>query len=193
MGRPSVKRERSEQIMAATARCVAEVGLAGLTLETVSAESGMSRGHIRHYVGNRDDLIMALVQWELSNDDPASGTMLPDDDNIDAMLDFLYGEAFSAPTDDNAVVRELLNAARTNDEIRTAMLDGYMQLRQQVADIVRRAHPGLTRKRAMDLAYALLALAIGNAVVTDLKRTTDFDTIVRAAAVALIGAQVARS
>lgn len=180
MGRPSVKEERREQILEATARCVARVGLAGLTLEKVSGESGMSRGHVRHYVGNREDLILALVEWELRKDDELSHAS-DRDGGTDLMLDYLYGAPFSAPTDDNSVILELLNAARTNTDIRTAMLDGYTGLRREIHAVLVAAHPDADREELWNRAYALLALAIGNAAMSDLDPAADFDPIVRGA------------
>lgn len=178
MGRPSVKAERREQILAATARCVARVGLAGLTLEKVSAESGMSRGHIRHYVGNREDLVLALVQWEIGKDDELAGAE-NEPDSVPTMLDYLYGAPFSAPTDDNSVILELLNAARTNDDIRGAMLDGYTALRREIHAVLVANYPDADADELWKRAYALLALAIGNAAMSDLDPATNFDAIVR--------------
>jgi len=57
VGRPSLAEERIATILAATGRSIARNGVNGTTLEKVAAESGMSRSHIRHYVGNRADLI----------------------------------------------------------------------------------------------------------------------------------------
>ncbi|MGH3225487.1 MAG: TetR/AcrR family transcriptional regulator, partial [Streptosporangiaceae bacterium] len=48
---------RREQILDAVTRCVAEYGLEGTTLERVAEASGFSRGHIRHYVGNREEML----------------------------------------------------------------------------------------------------------------------------------------
>lgn len=180
MGRPSVKAERREQILAATARCVARYGLAGLTLEKVSEESGMSRGHVRHYVGNRDDLILALVQWELGKDDELTGATGPER-SLELMMGYLYGAPFSAPTDDNSVILELLNAARTNGAIRKAMLDGYTGLRTEIHAILVATYPDSDPADLWERAYALLALAIGNAAMSDLDPSTNADPVVRAA------------
>ncbi|MFC6714154.1 TetR/AcrR family transcriptional regulator [Branchiibius cervicis] len=181
-----MRTERRAQILAATAQCVATFGLAGLTLEKVSAESGMSRGHIRHYIGNRDDLILALVEWELGRDEIAAGGQLTDSSNIAAMLDYLFGPTFSEPGDENTVVLELLNAARTNDGIREAMLDGYNGLRQQINSVLSDTFPAADAELLSGRSYALLCLAIGNAALSDLDRSTASDPIVRAAAERII-------
>lgn len=94
MGRPSVAGERREQIMKAAARSVARHGLAGSTQERIAATAGMSRSHIRHYVGNRDDLIDALWDHVItpyfdSMQDALSGHEPPVRPRV--LVDFLFG------------------------------------------------------------------------------------------------------
>lgn len=71
MGRRSLAAERRQQVLEAASRCLARNGLAGTTLEKIAEESGLSRSHVRHYVGNRDDLLLALVDWVQERDDRA--------------------------------------------------------------------------------------------------------------------------
>ena len=61
MARPSKKQERTEEILNAFYRCVARYGLEGSTLERIAEESGLKRSLVRHFVGNRDELISLLV------------------------------------------------------------------------------------------------------------------------------------
>ena len=61
MGRKSLKEERSALILDAFGRCVARFGLEGTSLEQIATEAGVKRSLIRHYLGNRDDLILALA------------------------------------------------------------------------------------------------------------------------------------
>lgn len=92
MGRPSLAAERTEQIVLAACRCVARYGLDEATLEQISLESGLSRGHIRHYVGSRDNL-MNLV-WARVSETFLSrlthvGTADPHE-HVERLLDHLY-------------------------------------------------------------------------------------------------------
>ncbi|MCL3816950.1 TetR/AcrR family transcriptional regulator [Aeromicrobium wangtongii] len=94
MGRPSLATERTEQIVLAACRCVARSGLDGATLEQISAESGLSRGHIRHYVGSRDNL-MDLVWVRVSESflSELSGVTATDpQQQVDQLLDRLFAE-----------------------------------------------------------------------------------------------------
>ena len=94
MARPSKAEERKEQILDAFERCVVRTGIQGVTLEGVAKEAELPRSLVRHFVGNRDDMVEAVFErftrraealWSgLSNRRPS----------IDEMLEFLVKEAF---------------------------------------------------------------------------------------------------
>ncbi|WP_254429764.1 TetR/AcrR family transcriptional regulator [Ruegeria atlantica] len=54
--------QRSEEVLDAYMTCVARYGLDGATQERVAAEAGVKRPLLRHYLGNRDQMITALNQ-----------------------------------------------------------------------------------------------------------------------------------
>lgn len=61
MGRKSLAEIRSEEILRAFERCIIKYGL-DVSLEQIAAETGVRRSIIRHYIGNRDELIEALIE-----------------------------------------------------------------------------------------------------------------------------------
>ena len=61
MPRPSLKDQRTEEILDAYLTCVARFGLEGATQERIAAEAGVKRPLLRHYLGNKDQMISALV------------------------------------------------------------------------------------------------------------------------------------
>lgn len=186
MARPSVEQERRAEIFDAAARCVVKFGLSRLTLEKIAEEAGMSRGHIRHFVGNRDDLIVGLAAWmherNAEASDEGSGAALA----IDEMFEYLYGDEFSEPGDENTVILELLTASRSNAELRAAMLGGYNQTREAIRTALADRFPRLPAAEVSDASYSFLALALGNAVMSDLDQAADYDPIVKASAVDLL-------
>lgn len=55
-----------ERLLAATYSCVARWGLSKTTLEDAAREAGLSRATVyRYFPGGRDELIEAVVAWEL--------------------------------------------------------------------------------------------------------------------------------
>lgn len=61
MSRPSLKGQRSEQILDAYLTCVARYGLDGATQERIATQAGVKRPLLRHYLGNKDEMIAALA------------------------------------------------------------------------------------------------------------------------------------
>ncbi len=62
MGRPDQSKERIDQILDAFEVCVVRHGLERTTLQMVAEEASVARALIRHYLGNRDSVLIALVK-----------------------------------------------------------------------------------------------------------------------------------
>lgn len=65
VGRPSNRDARFEQVMQALLRSVARFGFDGASLTQIAQEAGLSRPLVRHHLGNRDDMMMALQDYVL--------------------------------------------------------------------------------------------------------------------------------
>ena len=61
MARPSIAAERREEILTAFENCALRKGLAATTLNDVAEESGLQRSLIRHFVGNREEMVKGLI------------------------------------------------------------------------------------------------------------------------------------
>lgn len=65
MPRPSLAPQRINEILDAFEQCILEVGIGSCALEQIAATAGMKRSILRHYIGNKDDIIVALGQrWK---------------------------------------------------------------------------------------------------------------------------------
>lgn len=62
MARPSLKDQRSAEILDAYLTCVAKFGLEGATQERIAEEAQVKRPLLRHYLGNKSAMIAALTQ-----------------------------------------------------------------------------------------------------------------------------------
>lgn len=95
MGRPTVKQERTREILDAFEACVARFGVEGATLERIAGQAGLARPLIRHHVGNREELLQSLVdrfvqKWHSQTD--AMIAMMPDRGRSMALIDILFDE-----------------------------------------------------------------------------------------------------
>jgi AcrR family transcriptional regulator len=174
MGRPSLAPQRTEQILQATYTCLRQHGLAGTTLERVSEESGLSRSHVRHYVGNRDDLLRTFADWLFAGFETSLAEMvaeIPPGDGLAAVIDYMFGSGFLPVSDDDAVVRELVTASLSDDTLRAGMQARYEHAIRMIADVVRSAAPATSRTRANVLAYGIWCLALGNSTLAEIGLT----------------------
>lgn len=163
MGRPSLAVERRAQILDGVTRCVAVHGIADSSLERMAAESGFSRSHIRHYLGNRDDVILAL--WDHLTSPYSEQIVLIRTDieptaRLSALIDFLFGPAMERLESD-AALDALFSAGPTHPELQRRINETYLTLERHIAHIVRESDPSMAQRTADEVAYSLLCLAIG--------------------------------
>lgn len=100
MPRPSLKNQRSEEILDAYLTCVARFGLEGATQERIAAEAGVKRPLLRHYLGNREQMVAALCVHVVKT--------------FNAMSDELT-EALTSVTTPEEVVEFLFTSEEGND------------------------------------------------------------------------------
>ena len=155
MGRPSVKEERREQILMAYETCVARFGVEGASLEKVAEEAGLARPLIRHNIGNREDLLAALVERFLDRSDRSVRVMidaLPTPGSIHILIDWLFDSEYS-----NAqfvLVAEALIAASQNDPaLATLMRNWTRDFVSTVRSVIELAYPA-TRADQLDAVAA---------------------------------------
>ncbi|MFD1373291.1 TetR/AcrR family transcriptional regulator [Actinoplanes sichuanensis] len=189
MGRPSMATERTEQIMQATARCLQKHGLAGTTLERVAEESGLSRSHVRHYVGNRDDLLRAFANWLYTGYEAEfTGKIAaaPDREKLPIAMDYLFSSGFLPIGDDDTVIRELITAGITDDSIRATLQERYLQAVQAVEQALAAEYPRASPGARRSVAYGLWCLALGNSTMAELQLPVASGGLIRTAAEQLL-------
>ena len=170
MGRPSLAAQRSEQILDAVTQCIGEFGIEGTTLERVAEASGFSRGHIRHYLGNREDML-TVFQHRLSTRyvqrmQDISDAAEPGQRGA-ALVRFLFGKEWG-PGQDSAAINALLWAAARDENVRTGLRATYLAMERAVARGLRADFPDLPAPECASTAYALLCLAFGHSSLLEL-------------------------
>ncbi|MES0881350.1 TetR/AcrR family transcriptional regulator [Roseibium sp. SCP14] len=100
MARPDIKDDRREQILDAFETCVARYGLEGATLAKVAEVAGLARPLIRHNVGNREDLLAALIERFLSQSRASMASLLsylPGENRLSVLVDLLFDPRYANP------------------------------------------------------------------------------------------------
>ncbi len=187
MARPSVADERREQIIAATFRTIAEYGVSATTLDRIATTAGMSRGHVRHFVGNRDALLIDAARafytegGQTSAILPESITELPD------ALDYLFGEEFIASTSENAIVLGFVELSRSTPEIAEVLTEAYLDTQTRIDAMLAAAHPDARPDARADAAVTVLSTALGNVFLEEFSHDPDRPARSRRMIEALLG------
>ena len=88
MPRPSLKTVRREEILEAFAFCAARFGLEGATQERIADRAGVKRSILRHYLGNRDEMTDALIDYmavQFDEETEALRLALPETGRVEAL------------------------------------------------------------------------------------------------------------
>ncbi|WP_157007446.1 TetR/AcrR family transcriptional regulator [Agromyces laixinhei] len=189
MGRPSIAAVRREQILDATKSTIAEHGVHGATLDRIADSAGMSRGHVRHFVGNRDRLLLDTAIAVFADRSGRVGSILPSEiADLEGALDYLFGPEFNSPDRENAVVLGLVELSRVTPDIADVLTTAYTATRVQLAELVARAHPDASQESCLTAAYGVLTCALGSVFLGDFDRDPARMTRTRAAAESLVAA-----
>lgn len=162
MGRPSLAEQRKAEILDAFGRCVARFGLEGSSLERIAEEAGMRRSILRHYIGNRDELIEALAEKVITDYRSETQRMLeglPASNRGKHLVNFLLPEKSMGTTEQLLVIEGLIGASATYPKVRKwvfGYIDYYVQL---IADQLCILAPAAKPKTCWEAAYALVCIS----------------------------------
>ncbi|UWQ89567.1 TetR/AcrR family transcriptional regulator [Rhodobacteraceae bacterium M382] len=165
MPRPSLKDQRSEEILDAYLTCVARFGLEGATQERIAAEAGVKRPLLRHYLGNRDQMIAALNEHVVETFNGLTGRLasaLAEAQNAEDMVGILFSE--DAESDPRLLLawQGLSVSAAENPEMRADLLDSLDRFLKVLSDtlnrIVPKADPARVRAVAQGISSSFVTL-----------------------------------
>ena len=161
MGRPDLSAERREQILDAFEYCIAHHGLEGSSLEMIAERAGVKRTIIRHYIGNRDDLLLALterlVERSLARIDLVVAA-LPRRGRARALVKYLLSDGGDRDAEAGAAMDLLIAMADQHPACRD-LLRGFMAtMVDKVAEQLALASPGASRKACWSVANGILAI-----------------------------------
>lgn len=166
-GRPSLAVTRRQEAISAFLSLIAERGLDTVTLDDVAHRAGMQRSVIRHYVGNRSELIVAALDELVDGYRGSVIETIGESPSIEVLLDYLFSSHWyrDQSTADRALdvlFREASRSEAMRDRLKTA----YESLVTVVADALlrdaRERSSLLTVEQAQATAYAIVCLAEHN-------------------------------
>ena len=193
MARPDLSAERSEQILDAFSRCVARSGLDATSLEDVAGEADVRRSIIRHYIGNRDELVEAFldrleVRLQRQNDDMRAWFIA--NPGVGSLPHYLF---WDAPDDELPVLESVYSAARRNPVI-AARLEGWLQgFADAIQDVLHASFPDADQEDITTVAHGLAAIYNNQQSMLTLGAPPRYRTMALAAAEVLIASLATRA
>jgi AcrR family transcriptional regulator len=144
MPRPSLKDQRSEQILDAYLTCVARYGLDGATQERIAAEAGVKRPLLRHYLGNKEGMVAALAEHVVAEYARLTAFMQAELATVktpEDLVDYLYQKDPSSDPRLMLAWQALTVAVADYPEMRAPLFDSLARFVDTIAAVLRRAAP----------------------------------------------------
>lgn len=172
MGRPSLAEKRKSEILDAFGRCVARFGLEGSSLEKIAEEAGMRRSILRHYIGNRDELVEALAEKVISDYRQQMQILLqnlPSKNRTQHLVNFLLPTSPIGSTEQLLVIEGLIGAANQYPKVRKLVFEYVDEFIETVADQIKLISPKTPAKKRWDAAYGLVCISFNQESLQPLK------------------------
>ena len=127
MPRRDLTEDRTRQILDAFEACILRYGLESSSLERVAEEAGVKRPLIRHYIGNRDALVLALARRFVDNYRAQVVTMfdqLGESRRVEKLFSALFSDRSGGGAESVLIFENLILEAAGQPDVRE-LLSGW--------------------------------------------------------------------
>lgn len=188
MGRKDLTEKRTSEILDAFARSMIKYGL-DTSLEQVSEEAGMTRSIIRHYIGNREDVINTLIEritQEYIAELQEEAAQIPQEAMIEATLDYLFSTEDDPEDIDKLIFDVMMTGKDRYPRAKQMLIEMFEVLVNMFVKSLQHAYPHAEESHCRDIAYSIIALAMSHETLTWMGVDARYNTAARASAEALI-------
>ncbi len=191
MARPSVKEQRTEEILDAFERCVGQFGVEGTSLERIAEESGLRRSLLRHHIGNRDELVDALAtrlvqKYSALLDglfEDAQGSLSSRD-----LVELLFDPRYRDQEGLDRVFEALLMSANSYPAVNECLKAWYNQFIDMLTVIVKADKKSATNKRCRTAVIGVVSIYFNLESLSPLQLGSGYRLASKQAALVLIDA-----
>lgn len=158
MARPTLKEERTEEILKAYESCIAKYGVEGATLQKIAAEAGLARPMLRHYIGNSGDILMLA----------ASRFVQRSTHDFQAMCDYPYQDITEFLTSlffmsdsyhqDTMIASAFIITAQTNEAVQQMMMAWFAETQKVFEAILHKFYPDTESDQIAIAATGLIGI-----------------------------------
>ncbi len=161
MPRKSLKEVRSEQILAAYVTCIARYGFESATQERIAEQAGVKRSILRHYLGNREEIIDALIDhvekdWKTQTQELVNA--LPHSRRVSVLLEFLFDKNYAVDRNSILILHSLIATAEQYPGINSMLIDWTSQFVQMVETELRLEYPDVAADLIFSVAFGVVGI-----------------------------------
>lgn len=191
MPRPSMKQQRTEEILQAFARCVARYGLDGSTLERIAEEAGMLRPLVRHFVGNREELEQQLAQRAIQLSQQSWHEFLQYMEGADGAggAEYLLQGLFAESGDDSEqlqVTEALVLASRSRPWLQQLMGRWLTDFEMDIRRLLSKEYPQQPDSAIKAVSFGLISLYLNLDSIVPLNQAENYRESAMEAAIRLL-------
>ncbi len=188
MARPSLKAQRRKQIIDAAMSCVARHGIGGLTLDKVAENAGIARPLIRHNIGNREQLVIAITQHFVessSNQMNMLKAQVSEDSPLTSAIKYLFDNK-SSDTTLMLVAEALIAESANNREIAKVMHNWLMGFVNSLELLAQKEFPDSTKEMRSIVATGMTGIYFTVDSMTPIAGLSEFTDASKKAALLLL-------
>jgi AcrR family transcriptional regulator len=189
MPRPSLKEQRTKEILEAYMACIARHGLEGATQDRIAAKAGLKRSIIRHYVGNKEDMVIALTTYlggEFNNQTLTFENSGYKERNIQDLINLLFSDKATSEPTLVLVYQALIFAVDKYPGISKPLLGTIERLAKFVSGVLSYRYPQAAKQDIDAATYGLVVLHLNYDTISPLSPPKRWRTHSYDAAVALL-------
>ena len=173
MPRLSIKEQRAKEIVSAFERCIVRNGITGAQLEKIAAESGIQRPALRHFIGNREELIYELTKSIASEYSQmlknASKLLDQVGSSSDDLLIILFMQSRLTTPERIIVFVNLYSISHRYPYVKKQLKNWYLSYVDWVAQQLRKYKPKASKHDCEATAIALVSLSFNFASLSPLE------------------------
>jgi AcrR family transcriptional regulator len=160
MARPSMAEQRKEEILDAFEQCILEKGIQATSLEFIAEKANMKRTILRHYLGNKDEIIAALSQrWVLKYQQQWQQTLawLPSTQRVEAIIDILFSPRTTEYVNETIIGEALFSEAKRLESIKQDQHKNIEAFIQILTTELGAQFPDIDNEQLLLVAYSIHA------------------------------------
>ncbi|MEM7030213.1 MAG: TetR/AcrR family transcriptional regulator [Chloroflexota bacterium] len=169
MGRKSLAKERTNQIIDAFEQCIVKHGYEQATLQRTAEQANLNIGMIHHYIGNRDDLLRQMVARLIkkSHDEMAHfAKLVPAKKRLPYLLNTFF--SIDGESDEEQILDALITASGRNPLLRELITDINQVYEKILTDELSQMYPQATPEDCQQVTFSILSLAYGSSLLVDI-------------------------